>query len=182
MPRSTPLLVLLLLAAPAIAQDMPLSQVLLDGESWRPVADSKSLPPGIVDMQVKGKRVGGLAPTNSFVYYTVPDEKAVYYALRSEEKPRKVAEGIARPTGVALSPEGGTLVVADAAGNHLYAFRVEKDGSLTCQEPYYTMRLPNGKKASGAAECASTAPVGFMSPARSACNASIRRVVSMAYS
>ncbi|MCP6768797.1 SMP-30/gluconolactonase/LRE family protein, partial [Klebsiella pneumoniae] len=62
------------------------------------------------------------------------------------------------PTGIVFTPDQGTLVVADAAGKHLYAFRVEKDGSLTGKEGYYTLRLPVGQQASGAgAMCVDTA-------------------------
>ncbi len=209
---------LALLASPAAAQDMPLSQVLIDGQGWRPFAkgfksiqglttdkqghvyvtdaDSPTLflveeqagkksfadvsakPGGLTFgganghfyMSLPGKpalrsfdgqgKVGweamlpavaqGLAVTRKDgVYFSVPEEKAVYL-IEKEGKPRKVAEGIGKPTGLLLAPDQGTLVVADAAGKHLYSFRVEKDGALTCKEGYHTLRLPAGQKASGA--------------------------------
>ncbi|MBY0522244.1 MAG: SMP-30/gluconolactonase/LRE family protein [Gemmataceae bacterium] len=219
-------LIVLCSTAPAFAQDMPLSQVLIDGEGWKLISkdfraisslavdragdiyvadpDSKVIrlqPDGkvAVTMGPKETRAVVVAPCrvvngqesllcavnkdgngtieaftsassdkggisyqvakdlvvqsfvvakNGTVYCTVPGEQVVY-ALSKGEK-RKVAEGIGKPTGLALLPDGGTLIVADAAGKHLYAYRVEKDGSLTCKEGYYTMRLPAMQKASGA--------------------------------
>jgi enterochelin esterase family protein len=44
------------------------------------------------------------------------------------------------PNGIALSPDGGTLAVSDVRGQHVWAFRVEPDGSLTAGAPYMTMR------------------------------------------
>src|SRR5437763_608036 len=39
MPRSAALLALLVASLPAIAQDMPLSQILLEGQDWRIAAE-----------------------------------------------------------------------------------------------------------------------------------------------
>jgi enterochelin esterase family protein len=204
---------LLFLAAPAAAQDMPLSQILIDGENWKPFATGFKTITGltadrtghlfvadaegrhIVRLDNEGKASnfadiisGGLAfgpdsalycadwqkhrvlrldagakivwekagheahsltvARNGNVYCTVPEEHAVYL-IAPDGSERKVAEGIGRPTGLVMWPDQGTLVVADAAGKHLYAYRVEKDGSLTCKEGYYTLRLPPLQKASG---------------------------------
>lgn len=43
----------------------------------------------------------------------------------------KVAEGIARPNGVLLSADERTLYVANTFGEHVIAFDVQRDGSLT---------------------------------------------------
>jgi len=206
----------LLCASLAAAQDMPLSQVLIDGEGWKPfakgfqsidglaadrlgkvyVSDGKARRVFIVEEGGKSKPLldtgavpGGLVfstadsqvyvslpakpglcslgqgaieahlpaaardlavARNGNVYFTAPDEKAVYL-FRPKEKPQRVAEGLTKPTGIVLWPDSGTLVVADAVSKHLQTYRVEKDGSLTCKDGYYTLRLPNGKKESGAA-------------------------------
>ncbi len=132
--RSFSLWFLLLFAASAAAQDMPLSQVLIDGEGWK---RAEAMPAPV-------------PPAKGNIVYSADAAAKAIYAARRGEKPRVVAEGITKPAGIAISPDGGTLVVADAAGKHIYAFRVEKDGSLTCKEPYYTMRLPYMQKESGA--------------------------------
>jgi gluconolactonase len=58
-------------------------------------------------------------------------------------------DGIACPSGVTLWPDRGTLVVGDAEGKHLWAFRVEEDGSLAHGDRYYALRVPRGETASG---------------------------------
>jgi gluconolactonase len=79
------------------------------------------------------------------IYFSVPADKAVY-AIR-QEKLQKVAEDISAPAGLALWPDQGTLVVADAESKYLLTFRVEKNGSLTCRERYYQLRVRPGQTA-----------------------------------
>jgi sugar lactone lactonase YvrE len=74
------------------------------------------------------------------LYAAVPGEKAVYL-LQPDGKRRQVDQGIASPGGLALTPDGGTLVVGDAGGRHLYALRVRADGDLDAKEDYYPLRL-----------------------------------------
>ena len=44
---------------------------------------------------------------------------------------RQVADGIAFPNGMAVTPDNRTLIVADSYGKELTAFDIETDGSLT---------------------------------------------------
>ncbi len=44
---------------------------------------------------------------------------------------RIVAEGLAFPNGMAITPDGQTLIVAESYGARLTAFRIEPDGALT---------------------------------------------------
>jgi len=50
--------------------------------------------------------------------------------------------GIARPNGIALSPDGGTLAVSDHGGGFTWMFRVAADGGLDAKMPTMPMRLP----------------------------------------
>jgi gluconolactonase len=54
-------------------------------------------------------------------------------------------------SSLAFWRDGGTLVVGDAAGDKLFTYRVNKDGSLDAKEGYYTLRTrgrePSGVKA-----------------------------------
>jgi sugar lactone lactonase YvrE len=77
-------------------------------------------------------------------YCTVPSEKAVYLVTRDGTR-RRVDVGIAAPAGIALWADQATLVVGNADGTHLYAFRVGSDGSLDAKEGYYTLRVPPGR-------------------------------------
>jgi gluconolactonase len=205
-----PFLAVFLLAVPASAQDMPLSQILIPGKGWHSapvelrsfggiagspkgeiyVADpearkiSSLLPTGVedarrVEISASGhglcfgpegklyasepgrKRilvVGGkarvldvgvaahdLAVTREgTIYCTVPGEKAIY-RVGKDGKAVKAAGDIDGPSGLTLWPNQGTLVVG-ARGHHLIAFRVEKDGRLTCPEPYYRLRTRVGEE------------------------------------
>jgi len=50
--------------------------------------------------------------------------------------------GIALPNGIALSNDGGTLVVSDYGGEHAWTFRIHADGKLDAKMPSMTLRLP----------------------------------------
>jgi len=99
--------------------------------------------------------VNDLAVTrHNEIYITDPKNHRVWYISASGEK-KIVDEGIERPNGVTLWPDQKTLVVADSASDHLYAFRVNADGTLAARQPYYTLQLTSaaviaGKKASAA--------------------------------
>lgn len=83
------------------------------------------------------------------IYFTDPGNRRVWYVSPQGDK-RVVDEGIGQPNGIILWPDQGTLVVADTAGPHLWAFRVEPDGNLAFKQPYYTMRTVAGLPGSGA--------------------------------
>ena len=60
---------------------------------------------------------------------TLPRAPAVFY-IRPDGKVIKIAEGIARPNGVILSPDEKTLYVADTLGEAVVAFDVQPDGGV----------------------------------------------------
>jgi sugar lactone lactonase YvrE len=77
------------------------------------------------------------------IYFTDPPGGKVWYINPKREK-RVVAEGL-RPNGVILWPDQGTVVVTDGQDPVLWAFRVEKDGSLSDKERYYgPLQMPPG--------------------------------------
>jgi sugar lactone lactonase YvrE len=51
--------------------------------------------------------------------------------LRPDGSADVVAEGVAFPNGMAVTPDGGTLVVADSYGKELTAFDIDADGRLS---------------------------------------------------
>ena len=61
---------------------------------------------------------------------TLPRAPAVFY-IRPDSKVVKIAEGIARPNGVILSPDEKTLYVADTLGEAVVAFDVQPDGGVS---------------------------------------------------
>jgi hypothetical protein len=90
----------------AKAQDMPLSQVLIEGEGWKEV------------------------PRSTAVF---PPRLAVH------------APGIEHATWQVYSPLAGTWFVASSTGKYVWAFRGEKDGSLTAGQPYCSLHVPRGQ-------------------------------------
>jgi sugar lactone lactonase YvrE len=52
-----------------------------------------------------------------------------------------VDTGITRPNGIALSSDGGTLVVSDYGGEFVWTYRVNSDGELDAKMPTMTLRL-----------------------------------------
>ncbi|MFN8622815.1 MAG: SMP-30/gluconolactonase/LRE family protein [Chloroflexota bacterium] len=63
--------------------------------------------------------MAGEAPGPGFVARVDPDGTAV-----------RVAEGLAFPNGMAITPDGATLIVAESHGRRLTAFPILADGSL----------------------------------------------------
>jgi gluconolactonase len=198
------------------AQDMPLSQVLIDGEPWQLVGEGYQFteapavnPDGVfyfvdvsgnkiyrlnaegkpeVFVEDSGKASGlmfgadgrlyacqnggrkivaydsaGQATTiaddvdcndlvvagNGAMYFTDPKHKQVWYVSPAGEK-RVVDEGIELPNGIILWPDQKSLVVSDTRTLNLWVFRIEKDGSLSFKQPYYTMQDVFGRTDSGA--------------------------------
>jgi sugar lactone lactonase YvrE/enterochelin esterase-like enzyme len=83
------------------------------------------------------------------IYVTEPNARRVW--LLAPGKPKRIVDfGIARPNGVALTPDQSQLVVADTNGRTVYLFRVEPDGKLSLKQPYYTHHLPDWMAESGA--------------------------------
>jgi sugar lactone lactonase YvrE len=123
MKRLTITAALLLAAGAAQAQDMPLADILIDGEGWKP-AEKSSAPPltAAKALKVRGSHL-----------------------VRAEDLK---AAGLVEPSGMVLWPDGGTLVVADAGGKHLWAFRLDKDGKPVDGDRYYPLRVRPGEKAS----------------------------------
>ncbi len=57
-----------------------------------------------------------------------------YLALITPDGQKQmVAEGIEHPNGMAITPDGKTLIVAESSGNRLTAFDIESDGLLSNQ-------------------------------------------------
>ncbi|MGD9724575.1 MAG: SMP-30/gluconolactonase/LRE family protein [Pirellulales bacterium] len=83
------------------------------------------------------------------IYFTDPGNHQIWYVAPGGEK-RVVDKGLGYPNGLTLTPDQGTLVVVDMKSPHLYAFRVEADGSLKFKQPYWTMRSEPGKLDCGA--------------------------------
>jgi sugar lactone lactonase YvrE len=206
----------------AAAQDVPLSQILIEGEGWQQVGEGFQFTEGPavdrdgnfyfvdvpaskifkLDMKTREIRLfaentgkasglafgtggrlfacqnGGRAivaydsegkPTpicddidvndlvvtkDNHIYVTDPKNHRIWHVDPAGKK-TVADEGIERPNGIALWPDGRTLIVADSAGEHVWTLRIEDDHTLRHKQPYYTLHLTTaailaGKKNSGA--------------------------------
>ncbi len=84
-----------------------------------------------------------------FVYFT-DASKGQVVALDPKGGTRPVAQGLAKPSGLALSPDEGTLAVAEGGGDRVWAFRVERSGDLAHGSPWMQLRTPVGRADAGA--------------------------------
>jgi sugar lactone lactonase YvrE len=64
-----------------------------------------------------------------------PDQKAsgIIVLIKPDGSARQVADGIAWPNGMAVTPDDSTLIVAESFGKKLTAFDIAADGSLSNQ-------------------------------------------------
>jgi sugar lactone lactonase YvrE len=83
------------------------------------------------------------------IYVTDPANKQVWF-INTKGQKRVVDSGITRPNGVVLSPDQTLLFVADTAGQFVYSFQIQPDGSLTHKQPYFHLHLADGATQSGA--------------------------------
>jgi sugar lactone lactonase YvrE len=95
--------------------------------------DMVARPDGRVYVDVYTKRGGGPPPGD--VVLVAPDGTA-----------RVVASGLATPNGLAVTPDGTTLIVAETFGNRLHAWTIQADGSLTNERVFAELdeRKPDG--------------------------------------
>jgi len=83
------------------------------------------------------------------IYVTDPGNRQIWLVPKSGEK-RMVDRGITRPNGIALSPDQNLLLVADTAGQFVYSFQIQPDGSLAHKQRYFHLHMPDGATESGA--------------------------------
>lgn len=101
------------------------------------------LASGKIDLVAENVQPNDLAITDDGrIYFTDTGTQRVMLIGPNAKTASPVDTGIPGPNGIALSPDGGTLAVSDYKGANVWAFRVEKDGSLSAKAPYMTMRLP----------------------------------------
>ena len=98
---------------------------------------------GEVKVVATGVKPNDLAVTqDGWVLITETGTKQVTRIDPKSGEVSPVDSGIALPNGIALSNDGGTLVVSDYGGEHAWVFRVHSDGKLDAKMPSMTLRLP----------------------------------------
>jgi enterochelin esterase family protein len=80
--------------------------------------------------------------SDGFIYITETKEERVMRINIKTGEASAVDTGIAKPNGIALSGDQGTLAVSEYGGQVTWMFRVNADGSLDAKMPTMTLRLP----------------------------------------
>jgi sugar lactone lactonase YvrE len=117
----------LILAGLSAGQDMPLHEILKPGEGWK--AHSGEMPA----MKPGGYRVD--AKNRMIVLDRVMDNpgEPLKYTLKE-------------PTACVVALGGAQLLVADATDRYIWAFRIEKDGSLGTGDRYCRLRVTGDER------------------------------------
>ncbi len=76
-------------------------------------------------------------------------ESKIWHVSPEGEK-KIVDKGLRSATGVAVSPDGWLLYVADGRSHWVYSYQINSDGSLTNREPFYWLHVPDNADDSGA--------------------------------
>ncbi len=77
------------------------------------------------------------------LYYTDPANKAVWF-VTFDGKKTKVTDMIDSPNGIIATPDQQFVLVSDYAGQFVYSFAVQTDGTLTAGQHYGYLHLPYG--------------------------------------
>lgn len=163
-------LMVLVVALAVPAQDIPLSKIVVQGESWREVAEGwpgvtflEGQPAGSVFIyqdKATGRINAGKAEKFSFPNPgpAPRDQRSVLKCLiRGDGLPWVVnvagdkitalnLKGLVAPNCLTAWPDEGHLVIGEADGAYLWAVRVEKDGSLGPGDRYYSLRTQPDRK------------------------------------
>ena len=161
-------------AAPGSAQDIPLSKILIEGESWKLAAKElpgitflEGTPNGIsiyqgrmsTRLHLNGK-LEPLPPPPGFDFHscsTVSTGRTVYCAdakdrsIKTLTIPSQVLKmgETASPTCLTLWPGGEQLVIGDGGGKYLWTALIKKGGELDAADRYYSLSVKPGEQASG---------------------------------
>ena len=76
------------------------------------------------------------------IYFTETAKKQITFVDAKTREKRVADTGLASPNGITLSPDHGTLAVSESAGEFVWTFRINPDGTLDAKSPYMTMRRP----------------------------------------
>ncbi len=97
----------------------------------------------------KGMSCNDLVVLDHGVYFTGPQEKAIWY-LPHGGKRVQAAVGPELPNGLITTPDKRFLLVVDAAGRYVWSYRIAEDGRLQHGQPYCYLLNPRDELKTGA--------------------------------
>src|SRR5258706_14996 len=127
------------------SQNVFLKDILLPEESWQPVDDNGPMTRAL---SVHPQGYQTLGPEKR-VYGTDTQSGKVWMALRNGKK-SVIDAGLQGPTGIALSPDGLWLAVAESRTHWGYSYRIQPDGTVQDKQRVYSIHVPDDADNSGA--------------------------------
>jgi gluconolactonase len=132
--------------AVGVSQNTILKDILIPGESWQavPTLERRSLKlfndSGHRTLGPRGRQYFTISASGE-VWLRPPHGKSVL-----------LDSGLKVPTGIALSPDGLWLAVAESATHWGYSYRVQPDGRVQYKQRYYWFHVPDDADSSGAGD------------------------------
>ncbi|MDM4017557.1 SMP-30/gluconolactonase/LRE family protein [Roseiconus lacunae] len=83
-----------------------------------------------------GKSCNDLVVLDHGVYFTGPDEQAIWYLPHGADKPIKAGTGPEKPNGLIVTPDRRFLLVVDSLGRYVWSYLIGADGTLRFGQPY----------------------------------------------
>jgi gluconolactonase len=96
------------------------------------------------DLAIDGKGHIYFTDPNYLPADETPDLPPAVYRIDAPGKVTRLLEGLERPNGIVLTPDGGALYVSDRATQKLHRFRVADDGGLQADAMVYDFSPDRG--------------------------------------
>ena len=121
----------------------------LDASGLVEVADLSAHAGGPCNDMVVDARGGAYIGNFGFDLFAQPPQRRLARLVHVplDGPPRVVADGLEFPNGAVITPDGGTLILAETFGRRLSAFRIGSDGGLDQRRVW--AELPPGTSADG---------------------------------
>lgn len=97
-----------------------------------------------------GMHTTGVTVTSGGLLYATDADTGRVLLVRPDRTRVVLDEGLQRPAGIALSPDGLWLAVMEQASARGYSYRVKADGSVDAKQHFYWAHVPDGADDSGA--------------------------------
>jgi gluconolactonase len=128
-----------------VSQNTFLKDILELGSSWQAVPlDDR----GAAELSFKSQRYEAVAPDGR-VYRTDRSAGKVWM-IRPDGGKTEIDSNLNGPTGIALSPDGLWLAVAESKTHWGYSYRIQPNGALQGKQRFYWFHVPDEADNSGA--------------------------------
>ena len=128
-----------------VSRNVFLKAILRPGEGWQAASGDSPLTHAIASNPHGYRALGA----NGRIYETDSTLGSVWLIRRGDEK-IEIDHGLKRPTGIALSPDGLWLAVAENKTHWGYSYRIQSDGTVQDKQRFYWFHVPDGADDSGA--------------------------------